>query len=155
MAPEEKIFDYKKRYWGVVWSKMVNTDRTVGTRVDDLADNPYLKVLARLAMIFVTFIAAPVIYWVITTLLAVNTNLATIVLIQQNQQQQVQKVVDTTSSIISTQATEAQARAVSDAQFDVQIKTIREDISHTNDQLDRQGLRIDDLARRVYDGKPK
>lgn len=128
-------------------------ERTVKEHVSDIAENPYVKAVSRSAMIFTTFIAAPVIYWVISTMLSVNNSLSTIVLIQQNQQQQVQQLVATNGTIISTQAQEAQTRAVTDAQLSEQVKNVSESIKRAERSLQNQDARINELYQRMYDSR--
>lgn len=125
-------------------------DRTVKERVSDYSENPYLKIVARVAMVFVTFIAAPVIYWVITTMLSVNTTLSTILIIQKTQQEQVQVLTNTQGAIIGTQAQEAQTRAVTDAQLEQQVKGVKESLQRTDAQLEKQKDSLDSLRETIY-----
>lgn len=132
---------------------MADGHKTTTQRVGDIAANPYLTVIARTAMVFVTFIAAPVIYWVISTMIDVNNTMSTIVLIQTTQQEQIQQLVSTQSTVINTQANEGQTRAVTDAQLNAQIDAVRDNLARTERQLEAQDARINDLQRRIYDSR--
>lgn len=121
----------------------------VRERVTDAVANPYLVLLTRAAMIFITFIAAPVIYWMVSTLLNVNNNLSTIVLIQKMQQDQVQQTMSNQSSLLNSQAAEAQTRAVTDAQLTEQMKNMREELDRTSRHLESQDRRLDALSSNV------
>lgn len=121
--------------------------KLVREQASDLAENPYLKLLARVAMVFVTFVAAPVTYWVVTTMLDVSGKLGIIVTVQTTQQQQLQTVLQTQGLIISTQATEAQTRAVTDAQLEQQVKGLKESQDRTEQQIERQNDRLEGIVR--------
>ena len=127
--------------------------KLVRDQAGDLAENPYLKLLARVAMVFVTFVAAPVTHWVVTTMLDVSGKLNTIVTVQTTQQQQLQAVLQTQGLMISTQATEAQTRAVTDAQLEQQVKSLKESQDRTEQQIERQNDRLEGIIRQYRNGQ--
>lgn len=118
-------------------------------RIIDIGENPYLKLIGRMGMLFTTVIAAPVLYWMITTMIAISASQSRTVDIQTTQQAQLQKLADTQSTIIGVQAIESQTRAVSDAQFEEQVRNVKESQARTDVQLERASNRLDELAQRI------
>jgi hypothetical protein len=118
-------------------------------RVDEAAENPFLRLVARfsasLLLAVLTIVVAPFLYWLTSTTLRLNDTIGGIVIIQTQQQQQLTTVLQAQAKILDTSALEAQARATTDAQLVGQIEALKESVSRNSERIDKQDDRINQL----------
>ena len=112
----------------------------------DFADKPEVRAISRAAMLFTTFIAAPVIYWMISNMLEVNTTLQGIIIIQKQQQDQVAIMTQTQAKLLDVSATESQSRSSQNAALSVQVENLKDMAG----RIDEHVSRLDDRINAMY-----
>lgn len=105
---------------------------------DTIAENPYVKFVARTVMIALV----PFVYWITSQTVSTVTTMGMIVQIQQQLQGQIQALTQEQSKLLDVAAIEAQSRSTQDAAFQVAIENLKEratqideHLAHTDDRL--------------------
>lgn len=114
-------------------------------RTHDLAENPYLKFVARWSMIIISFIAAPYLYWLSTTIVTTVTTMSGLAIVQRQQQEQITVLSTAVGRLVDSQAIEAQSRATQDAQFGATINAMQQKTEEIDRHVEATDVRINDL----------